>query len=752
MLIFSSKYRGYGIFIITLTVIFGLSACDIRGNSEKDPEPPPVITKDGNTFLKIQNNTGYAVNVYIETPPLYGNTSNALWRIDKNASAQRELQPTPEWENGTTLYFEYLIPVGNVVIPYYPNSTEYVKIKRLTEDQVNIQEVPNLGNTKTDSIFILIQNNSRDTIWFQQGPMTWNPYGSTLRDIPAGNDGVIVFGGNISSLNNCTIGDLTRRNFPDTTLEKGKIYTFIYDGTGSPGLFLVEYFDPDMAKNVWSIPTGTELNRSLTVGFFAPRANPNDGYLVLGNINTDNKFASNSYYKTAPYFSTIDQKGNIDVERIIPFPSPNPNQSLFRYFLEDTSEYVFFGQRRHEGESKPFIMGISPGGFVINYYYTGFINSIDETRQTLDSYGLVKVQNRQYGIACNAYDTTAGRSIFIANVTTTWNSASHSDLWRSPTELDVAIVDMIFDQDYNVYIVLAEDYEYTEFVRRTIIYFVDAQQPQNEKFSPIIGGSNIVFKKIVKTGADYYVLGYYDNPVGRGEGLLQKLDPSTGNMAWNTPERFTPKDTMNHLAVSNFIADNGKLILAGYTNAVDVFGTNGNPWICAFDPIERKKIWESEYTEYIDYTVSSIHANGIGSYILELYNKYNRDSLLVSIDLMGRPAAQNFESLPRRTDLNYAAQETANLNQFSVEIVPMTDLEITPPVLQIPRGQSGTFTVTGAYANYEWYLDGDLAASGSGTYTLQTNSLTRGVHTVTAIVMTSADERRSGSYTVRITN
>jgi hypothetical protein len=760
MLNINSTHKRIYIFIISLLILLGFSVCNTDPNDgdKNDPDPPPVVTPDGKTYLKINNTTEYAVNVYITDPPLYTQVPETIWRVEKESSAQHELQP-----GETVLYFEYLIPVGSMIIPFYSKSTTHVKRPVLEKGKETTQDVPALGSARTDSAFVLIRNISGDTIWLQQSLYTRNPYGASVREILPHSDAIYVFD-NVNSLSNCTIGDNTRRDFPNTSLENGKVYTFIYDGKSEPGLFLVEHFDPAMAKNIWNIPFRSGENRYLTVGFFAPRAEPANGYLILGNMNatSDPQYLYNGYIKSSPYFAHITRDGNV-TEKIIPFANP-ANQSLITSFVEDAGKYVFLGQQRHIGDNKPFIMSLGTN-FAPGFYYDGFDSDIDSDNEYMDAWDhvgkVVLMQEGKYGVLFGIkYKNIVRDTPYLAVVTqTSFDRAVHRELWRSPDSEDAVYKDMIYDKENNRFLVLVQVWEPGD-VNYLKVYAINADTTSGSYEFCHSFDRKYQYIKILKAGTGYYLCGSYKNVLGKYEGILDKLNLGTGASEWNEPVRFPSVDNIGNVKIRNIFEDNGRFILSGMSNATyadDQYDyQNGKPWICAFDIASSKKIWEQCYTdsEYHNYIVFSSYSNGIGSYILELYNRVVKTSILVSTDLMGLPAGENRNPLPYqpREVLKDEEQEFADIINFNTEIVPLTDVTVTPPVLQIPKGQSGTFTVNGTYSSYEWYLDGILEASSSRTYTLQTSSLAPGVYTVAVVVKTSTSERRSGSYTVWIIN
>jgi hypothetical protein len=307
-----------------------------------------------------------------------------------------------------------------------------------------------------------------------------------------------------------------------------------------------------------------------------------------------------------------------------------------------------------------------------------------------------------------------------------------------------------------MFIVIVNEYSPQE---NNVIFFIDDKD--GHEIFPRISQNNYYYSSIVKVNNDYYISGSYTNIFRRSEGILDKLNPNTGQLEWRTnPKRFPSVDGTGSSYIWNMLYDNGKLILSGVSNVTDDDIANCKPWLVAFNIVTQEKLWEQCYDdpEYNNFGIYSAYSNGIGSYVLELYNYDGScESLLISTDLMGGMTDKKSEPLPRRRDLNYQLQEFASPGKFNVTIELLADVAVTPPSsLQISKGQTGTFTVNGTYVSYEWYLDGELITSGttSGfrTFTLNTSDLNRGVYMVTVVVRTFTGVSRSGSYTVRISN
>jgi len=742
-------------FLAAVLCCFFIS-CSGPQNSSSDPEPDPNPT--GKTYLEIENNVVYAVNVYINDPPLYSDTSTRnLRQVPAGGSGKWELQPTPEGENGITLYFEYLIPVGDTIIPYYPrNSAAHVKLVKLLEGKTNRQEVPPLGNAQTDSIFVLIKNTGRyDTLWLRQGNtggQSINPFGSSVREIPAGKDALYVFDGSIASLNGYTIGNLNRKNFPDILLEKGMVYSFICDGNNDPGLFLVEPFDPEMQKSIWTIPTYVEpvpKGSFLTTGLLSSRANViTDGYIMSGRVNYDHGTVLSPHVGAVPYMGMLSPLGEVTRERRINLRA-NPSGLNLLSFIEDSNELVYVGQVYYEDiAGQPCVLGSNTDGRE-NYFYDGFIDDIGNN-QELYGQKLVKWDANSYAIGCQLLerDINSRDQVYIAKVTKlSWESVTHLEFWKSPEEDDAALLDLFFDGTHNMLVILAD------IGTGSAVYFVNAVDGTLKY--PTVYLTNYWMNGFFKVGEEYYVAGGYESVSGT-RGFIARIDIVNGTVdTWN-PWLIDPVKYENGSGNIRYIlpGNNGTLILAGWCvedNRDIGIGRKYQPWLVKYDLNARKKNWEQIYDVQEGYVIQSVHHNAIGSYLLEIYNPETFHSYLISTDLLGKMSNNTLPPLPRNTVLfNAAAPGNPGI---SVGITPLDDASLSTPVLlNLTKGQNGIITVQGTWGSYQWYVNGALVAGTGSSFTFTTSGLNAGVYTVTAVVTNSAHEKRSASCRVTVTN
>jgi hypothetical protein len=85
-------------------------------------------------------------------------------------------------------------------------------------------------------------------------------------------------------------------------------------------------------------------------------------------------------------------------------------------------------------------------------------------------------------------------------------------------------------------------------------------------------------------------------------------------------------------------------------------------------------------------------------------------------------------------------------------LAPQNDVSVSAQSTTILQGESGTFTVPGTYASYQWYLDGtDISAATVASYIMNTTLMTPKLYELSVVVVTDGDERFSGKCYVNVT-
>jgi len=655
--------------ILAIIFSFALSACpdDTPAPNQGQPEPP---SPDGKTYLKIENKTQYAVNVYINDPPLYDIPPELLRNVPANGSAQWELQPTQEGQNGDTLYFEYLIPIGSATIPFYSGNTENIKVKKLEAGKVNVQEAPALGSARTNSIFVLIKNNTTDTIWFEERLSSSlssikYPFGSSSRDIPALGDAVFVFGSKITgsnsaSLKNCSVGDNTRRNFQDITLEKGAVYTFIYDGKNDPGLFLIEPFDPAMTRKIWSMPTRYMQIEQKT------RRSPAEGIVILGRM----LYETDAGGVSRGYFALVNQYGELTTERFFSLPD-NPVISFMDVHERENGDFIIAYLAEYETESGFFLMCYTSDGITKWQLDCGanLPASFDPGNYYLEYSHIAEKDSKTFGLGGEIWDYRDDGGYVAAIVTEvkenapgtgaslSWNSPYISDF--VPYDDDGVVILSVRRCKGLVYNKKQDSYIAVEFFANekkeeglyTILRAADGavtgknDPKEYEQFG---------FLGISEAGDKYYVYGEFLDINGKYSAAALRFN-SDMTLDSSFLAVYVPSD-LGDTEFKSCINDDRKVIFAGAINT----GGAWKPWTYAIDKNTGKKIWENVYDNSGYDTIWSIGKNSIGTLQMELYNNVSGASLIVNTDLLGRISGERKAAIPRNRDWGLGKRAMSN--------------------------------------------------------------------------------------------
>jgi len=297
---------------------------------------------------------------------------------------------------------------------------------------------------------------------------------------------------------------------------------------------------------------------------------------------------------------------------------------------------------------------------------------------------------------------------------------------------------------------------HTENARGSLIYFIDANTGSMKY--PTVNLDRYLINGLFKIGNDYYIAGEYRH-VARYRGFITKIDIVSGIVdisevgTW-----YIDPVKYEHGAGSIWYilpeAD-GTLILAGWCVQNNSNAANSDyylPWLVKYDLTARKEIWEQVYDNRLGYYIKSVHHNAIGSYLLEIYNKKDYHSYLVSTGLLGEMNRNLLAPLPRSSSSEFNATQPGN-PRIGVTINPLTDAGLSSPInVNLTKGQNGTITVQGTWSSYQWYINGSLVAGSGSSYIFTTSTRNVGVYTVTAVVTNSAGERRSASCRVTVTN
>lgn len=184
------------------------------------------ITED-KTYLEINNQTMFNVNIYFNTP-----SSDSLWlKVPVGEKIKKEISPSHH-KSGDTVYIEYeYVLIDDIVFPYY-NSTslDCNKELRIYENKVN---TINLSNAKIDikEAFLVLQNkNGNPARLFDKTGEPIEPYKTKTHDAWIQNNSNVVFQVTDTNIEDYCIGSQMNSVQFETeiNLKKGYLYHFTY--------------------------------------------------------------------------------------------------------------------------------------------------------------------------------------------------------------------------------------------------------------------------------------------------------------------------------------------------------------------------------------------------------------------------------------------------------------------------------------------------------------------------------------------
>jgi hypothetical protein len=603
-------------------------------------------------------------------------------------------------------------------------------------------------------VFLVVENNHpNDDIWLVKGSSTQYPVGLAHEDssrwIKPETGGVYRFA-SLTNLNTLSIRHNTAsRPLPNITCITNHVYTIRYDGN-DPVLFSETLFDPTIKNKIWTIPTSTATGRYFSAGLFVPRDNLNDGYILTGRSNYSIDTVARPTVGSVGYLGMLMSDGSFSVEKKITLTNA-PASFNVRSFIENSGGLIFAGQSYEEdADGFPFILNTDLNG-TPSVFYADFIKDIDPATQALYGNRVVK-NDAGYALGAELYDYNRGMSqIYIAAISqANWDTAQHTELWRSPETDDVYFTDLKYDAAQQTYIVLAGDYQPEGGQLGSYLYFVGADGVQKSR----VRLDRYEIRTIFTLNNEFYVAGTYMGASGY-RGIINKLDVNAGTFGpspWLVDSRYT-----NGVAaiVNTVLETDGTIVLGGY--CLEDLADQGEwwltskPWLIKYDLTASKKIWEEIY-DYPGCYIYSVHHNAIGSYLIETYNSTTYESLLISTDLMGKASGNRLAAIPRDTATFTAA--APGTPRISAEFTPLTDASLsTEPSLTVPKGQSATITAAGTWSAYQWYVDGVLVSgAASSQFIFTTAARNPGLYNVTLVVTGSNGEKRSARRWVTVTN
>nr|MBP3282338.1 InlB B-repeat-containing protein [Treponema sp.] len=278
---------------------------NISEQSDSDGENSEHKSEDasGAADVKFENQSFYSVSVYLSNPKY---NSNLAVFAEVEAASSAEKKYTGDIDSATTFYFVYnLNNLGSAAYPYIPYDTiSDHKTQKLSKDEQTTVIIDDIEDFKTDSAFLILQNDTTSSVYLVSGNSPLNPYGMNEKEIQYGKSAFYEIGGSgkgaipfeKASELRAVINSSEYRELPKINYEAGKVYTVTVSKTAvertnttffpsSGSVYEVVFANPKnpLQNRVASFEEGTELSADDLAALSV------DGYDFLGWYIGDKK-------------------------------------------------------------------------------------------------------------------------------------------------------------------------------------------------------------------------------------------------------------------------------------------------------------------------------------------------------------------------------------------------------------------------------------------------------------------------------
>ena len=643
--------RKAGIVALFLLSFSFMSCVIVTGNLEETYSTGAGAAKEkqapgaSQSKVLIKNNSDFDVNVYTVSP-YYSDSPD--FTVKARQTVTKYMKPS-QVSVGDLFYFQYLIKIGSASFPYFSfDSQECYKYLLIKENQNAELTIDALKSCKSESAYILLENNTTSGIYMLNGVNFVHPYGYADFNVPAGAGSAVYQLGQtdtqitLDSLKLVKVVSGTREyELPFTKAEKGKIYTISLNEGEAPGtssrltLKAVTPFNIDTQKRIWSFNNSSLIVSDTVKPVIKSAADMEGGFFLAGTVKNQPKQIA--VYNVNPY-GLVRQgyKLTFNVEKLVQVGvldfcqgSDDSYVFLLREFFEDEKgsctkhyltkydcsqkkifwEYCFedngikvewpleSGNALNKIDDNKFLVAGAKNGSE----FLGIINAGSESLE-LKSYVSSKVSSRGSQFTSSYYD---GKDIYVTGF----------EGWASDYSSD-------YFSDY------FSDYSngYSSLNSRGFIY----------RFSPDdLSEYEVVYEKegavlscIKGEGEDFYACGEFID-----SGIIKKGLYITSRQIKNKKEAFLYVTGKAHCGLEKICLYQNKIILSG-TSADDMaFSKNSQPFILAFD-LKGNKLWENNsYSKYKK--ALNIIPNTVGSFIIQLEEVDSSNVHYVSGDLLG---------------------------------------------------------------------------------------------------------------------
>lgn len=541
------------------------------------------------------------------------------------------------------LYLTYHVDVGTDV-PFYDNSSYAI----FTSDGTKEKKVTYPEKMDIKDAYIILENSygGTDGIELMRGSSPLPPCGKSSTVLSKGESAVYkISDAKLTNLNYSSfkIADLNGNKIPLPSaisyFEKSVIYTVSYNGkTGQ--LVSKTPFNAETKKKIWSRKSyGTSLSQEQFITHcLRSRHNAPDGSLICGVLNP----VASSREQTAKIM-LIDEYGKLAGENVIAISDEKlgaANTYLFYDILETSAgEFTALVQAGFSGgENKIYFLALNS-----SLETTKWIYQID--KDSADYLFSVNTKGKISEIDGNTFALCGSRNNvpFVEKIS---YSASDNTVTAKYIEVQGASSNYNSENIFTSMVYNGSDFILTGYENFDgeysasnphigTVYKIDGNLEKAEK---IYSKENCLFYGISadkKDSGKYYICGEAVDNGNALRGCFLSSDMIEKN---KSPLLF--RGSKEHAWFTQLCADENRITFNGETSA-DKSGSGGCALVMAMNT-KGEEMWRNEFDGYS--AVYSCMENGIGSFLLELFNEDTKQSKIVSTDLLGKDTGAELDT------------------------------------------------------------------------------------------------------------
>lgn len=660
-------------YLFILLILLSFVSCNFNKEEEKTvPENPNTQEETGNGSgenteskqkgtVYFENKSNYSVNVYLSLNPY---TGTPCCTVNPKGTASYSFVPSDD-SLGDVFWFEYLIKIGDATFPYCSEkSSSGYKYIKVSGNETKTLEIDNLTKCETKSAYFLLENDTSSEIRLVNSSSQMHDVVTGEVLIPSGKTAVYEIAPNKTEATLGSLGlvkikvDNAEVALPvsNSDVVAGNIYTINVNKIGNnpiaASLKAISPFDVDTANKMWGFSESSFLYNwdDRITPVIKPAYNKENGSIMMGTLKSNRKSIG---------VLPVDQYG-IYPEEMNVLEAWTNNIPKDKIDTLTVSDFV-------EQSDGSFVMLLSCWDEDENYYTNYMLIAFDFTKNLVlweeelpeellfrhDSANkLIRLEDNKVVIAGGitvepenpedyGEEDPYPMSPYIRIFDYTTKKDNGLTYERNAEGCKTYMIDTPFDNESlfcsayydgtNIYACGFTDcdYQYKTVEHDGIIYKFNADLSEPEE---IYKKQNCLFFTLSGNGNKWYTCGEYW--LKESDRLLGCYVSSTMIAEDKTVNPTYYFGTNIYTWFNQLCTYDNMIVMCGQTSADYAAQVDPVPFVVAFDA-KGKQLWENYSYKGKWATALNVIPNTIGTYILQLTDKNNKQIHFVSADFLG---------------------------------------------------------------------------------------------------------------------